>query len=744
MPGLQELDCDPARGAFAFAERLRRVGEEFDREARQSMDAAVESSQREARLLRDEVEWLQRQLEDEWQQGAMRLGLCTELKMRLSEMQEAHQEESKAREYWQNECAVFEERHSLLEAKLAAVMLTEEERAGLAGSGGDRASGSDAVVAPEPVEGSSATVAEADPVGSSSHRTPRGILEEARPEDEAPESEQFDVSDSAAVERYLQILENDAFSAAIDRRLQRVSVDGLHALLVAAAGRRSDGAGPLLRRIVQLWVGRLLSRSSSVAIRTAIQSGSTETLATLLALGGTSVLASAATAVEQLSGGVSDESSPPACLLRLCVERGDATMLTLVLEHLRGARSGLGLTSVRRALELANSRGSKDLCAALSAHLAVELSHTGNSQYRHGEFEAAIASYEEAIALSSCAASGGGASSAATDATAICSSTSGEALSSGENLVRMRYNLARALHRVDRWAESREQCTHVLDLHPGYINAYALRAQAAMAALDWEAAQADWDRLSAVVACSSQGVTADMLAGWERRQEECARQLALGHYEVLGLPRIASLEAVRRAYKDLARQWHPDKHQYKQRDHQERSQRRFRRIREAYEVLGEESSKREYDASLLLCEARPLSSGHHSSGLGSMFGLGSATKATDSCTKEEGSSAAIPRDYAAERPHQCNSSPPPIAVGRRFSAGTVRINSFDGAPPDLDTAGSNSTAGRKNAQSMDSPLSRWLPNFRSSKASAPEMSVPPIHINLFDAQFVNADAKHSE
>ena len=33
------------------------------------------------------------------------------------------------------------------------------------------------------------------------------------------------------------------------------------------------------------------------------------------------------------------------------------------------------------------------------------------------------------------------------------------------------------------------------------------------------------------------------------------------HYEILGLPPLAEPEEVRRAYRDLARRWHPDKHQ---------------------------------------------------------------------------------------------------------------------------------------------------------------------------------------
>jgi len=142
----------------------------------------------------------------------------------------------------------------------------------------------------------------------------------------------------------------------------------------------------------------------------------------------------------------------------------------------------------------------------------------------------------------------------------------------------------------------------------------ALRAQASMAALDWPAAQADWDRLLAIAAIGSQGggvgLTEEVVFAWRRRRDECQRQLNLTHYEVLELQKLSSLDAVRKAYRDLAHRWHPDKHQHKSRDFQERSGRRFNRIREAYEVLSEETAKRAYDAMLLLREARPLLPGH--------------------------------------------------------------------------------------------------------------------------------------
>lgn len=162
------------------------------------------------------------------------------------------------------------------------------------------------------------------------------------------------------------------------------------------------------------------------------------------------------------------------------------------------------------------------------------------------------------------------------------------------------------------WAEAREQASAVLALDRDYVNAFALRAQAAMAALDWAAAKGDWDKLAAIAergtvsSSSSHAISDEVARAWRRRREECCRQLSQDHYEVLGLPRLSSIEAVKTAYRDLARRWHPDKHHSKSQDHQERSARRFRRISESYEVLSTEATKRGYDNELLLQEARPL------------------------------------------------------------------------------------------------------------------------------------------
>lgn len=62
------------------------------------------------------------------------------------------------------------------------------------------------------------------------------------------------------------------------------------------------------------------------------------------------------------------------------------------------------------------------------------------------------------------------------------------------------------------------------------------------------------------------------------------------HYETLGLQRNASSEEIKKAYRKLARELHPDVNP------SEEAQERFKSVTHAYEVLGDEQSRRNYDS----------------------------------------------------------------------------------------------------------------------------------------------------
>jgi len=66
--------------------------------------------------------------------------------------------------------------------------------------------------------------------------------------------------------------------------------------------------------------------------------------------------------------------------------------------------------------------------------------------------------------------------------------------------------------------------------------------------------------------------------------------MAKDFYETLGVPRDATTEAIKKAYRKLARKWHPDVNPGNR-----EAERRFKEISSAYEALGSDEKRKLYD-----------------------------------------------------------------------------------------------------------------------------------------------------
>ena len=64
------------------------------------------------------------------------------------------------------------------------------------------------------------------------------------------------------------------------------------------------------------------------------------------------------------------------------------------------------------------------------------------------------------------------------------------------------------------------------------------------------------------------------------------------YYEILGLSRDASQQDIKKAYRKLARQHHPDLHSGKDK---EKAEEKIKKINEAYAVLGDPDKRSKYD-----------------------------------------------------------------------------------------------------------------------------------------------------
>lgn len=64
------------------------------------------------------------------------------------------------------------------------------------------------------------------------------------------------------------------------------------------------------------------------------------------------------------------------------------------------------------------------------------------------------------------------------------------------------------------------------------------------------------------------------------------------YYEILGVPKTATADEIKKAYRTLAFKYHPDRNP----DNKE-AEEMFKRINSAYDVLGDETKRRNYDLS---------------------------------------------------------------------------------------------------------------------------------------------------
>mmetsp|Transcript_17298 Transcript_17298/g.25356 ORF Transcript_17298/g.25356 Transcript_17298/m.25356 type:complete len:514 (-) Transcript_17298:189-1730(-) len=79
------------------------------------------------------------------------------------------------------------------------------------------------------------------------------------------------------------------------------------------------------------------------------------------------------------------------------------------------------------------------------------------------------------------------------------------------------------------------------------------------------------------------------------------------YYKILGISRTANKKEIKKAYRDGALQWHPDKNT----DNVEEAEKMFQDINEAYEVLSDEEKRGKYDRGEEVFENQGGGGGHH-------------------------------------------------------------------------------------------------------------------------------------
>ena len=347
-----------------------------------------------------------------------------------------------------------------------------------------------------------------------------------------------------------------------DWMLARVSDEDLKRLFQVCCSR---GRTDILKCISDSWMRRLLNGSGPepniiLLIRAHSISGTRD----LLARG-----------VD-----VSLSSTSGDNVVQEAVSTGLSELVELVLNHIPQESLLSILTHKNRAgnscLESLNAQP-EQMRAVLLSHYLVGLSVEGNALYKEGQFQQAAERYRDAIS--------------------VCESVPSDQKT--ENLVKLEYNIARSVFRLQRFSESITHCTRCIELDPTYLNALSQRAQAHASLSNFDAAKKDYESIIAQLSSSADAGS----PGAVRQQNEFRLKLLeidsalkTDHYTVLGVERFSDEQQIKAAYRQLAKKHHPDKVVGDSEDAKLRAKHVFTRIQEAYETLT--GSKDEYDMNL--------------------------------------------------------------------------------------------------------------------------------------------------
>ncbi|KAI3474658.1 hypothetical protein Pfo_029843 [Paulownia fortunei] len=143
--------------------------------------------------------------------------------------------------------------------------------------------------------------------------------------------------------------------------------------------------------------------------------------------------------------------------------------------------------------------------------------------------------------------------------------------------IHLHLGLCKVFVKLGRGKDAVTSCTEVLEIDGDSVEALVQRGEAKLLVEDWE------------------GAVTDLKLAAEMSPQIIEIEPKEGLVQILGVSKTASISEIKKAYKKLALQWHPDKNV----DNREEAETKFREIAAAYEVTadsGDEDKRTRYDS----------------------------------------------------------------------------------------------------------------------------------------------------
>ena len=185
----------------------------------------------------------------------------------------------------------------------------------------------------------------------------------------------------------------------------------------------------------------------------------------------------------------------------------------------------------------------------------------GNQAFRNGNFQMAYDTYTEALTI---------------DSSNFFANS------------RLSCNRAAVLLKLGKFDEAIEDFSLAIEADETYIKAYQLRAKCYLESENYEEALKDAEKAFS------------MDRSRENHQLLKDAKLALAtskdYYKVLGVPRKAGEDEIKKAFRKLAKVHHPDRHSNATHKKRKEHEKKFKVIGEAYSVLSDPKKKERYDS----------------------------------------------------------------------------------------------------------------------------------------------------
>ena len=181
-------------------------------------------------------------------------------------------------------------------------------------------------------------------------------------------------------------------------------------------------------------------------------------------------------------------------------------------------------------------------------------------------------------------------------------------------------NRAAAYLKLGALDEAEQDCSQAITLDPEYAKAFARRGSIRLQKELYQEAVYDYER-----ATSLDPESRNFQSELRKAKKELKKSLRKDLYKILEVPKSASGAEIKKAYRKLARKWHPDKLATKSDEEKAKAEVIFKDIQLAYGILSDTEKRAQYDEGFEVSDIDNGTAGHNpfgGGGFGGGFGGG--------------------------------------------------------------------------------------------------------------------------